>query len=159
MTSDAAALAREALAVEQKARQALADGDHAMPSHAKLLSALPVRTLAGALQDWFVPVVVGDRLVAFLRFTPQRVLMSTSSFMRQPGCIDECPLAADWLDKGRVRSRAQTLAEPGEDLGEPMLSFDGTPAHLAWALPLRRPNAEPRWVFVAGSATWLASPG
>ena len=147
-------LDRKALVIEREAQRALAGGGHAMPREAKLRPALPVRTLAGELHDWFVPVVVGDRIVAFMRYTPRCVLKGTSSFMRQPGVIEGCPLAADWLDEERIRLRAKALAAPGEDVGEAMLSFDGVPDRLAWALPLRRQGAEPRWVFVAGTAAW-----
>ena len=152
-------LARQARVIDHEARRALAAGDAALPAGAKPSLALPVRTLAGALQGWFVPVIVADRLVAFLRFTPQHVLTGTSSFMRQSGRIDACPLAADWLDASLIRSRAQALAAPGEDAGEPMLSFDGVPDRFAWAVPLRRAGAAPRWVFVAGTSTWPAQAG
>jgi len=149
-------LARQAHLIDREVRRALAAGDAPMPAGAKLLPALPVRTLAGALQGWFVPLVAGDRLVAFLRFTPQHVLAGWSSFMRQSGHIAACPPAADWLDRPTIRSRAQALGAAGEDAGEPMLSFDGVPDRIAWAVPLRGAGATPRWVFVAGTSAWPA---
>jgi hypothetical protein len=152
-------LARDARVIDREARRALAAGDAALPAGSKVLPALAVRTLEGALQGWFVPVVAGDRLVAFLRFTLQHVLAGTSTFMRQSKRIDACPLAADWLDTPQIRSRAQALAAPGEHAGEPMLSFDGVPDRFAWAVPLRRAGAAPRWVFVAGTSVWPAQAG
>lgn len=148
-------LAREALVIELEAQRALGAADLALPPGSYTRSALPVRSLAGAFHGWFVPVVAHDRLVAFLRYSPQRLLRGTSSFVRQPRLADGCPLAADWLDATRIRGRAQVLGASGDEVGDAILSFDGAPDRLAWAVPLRRAGAAPRWVFVTGDAAWI----
>lgn len=150
------ALLREARAIEHAAQHALGTSDLALPPGFRTGTALPVRTLDGEVYGWFVPVVAQDRLVAFLRYTLRHVLQGTSSFCRQPGRADGCPLAGDWLDTARIRGRARALAGPDDEVGDAVLSFDGSPERLAWAVPLRRTGVAPRWVFVAGETAWNA---
>lgn len=151
------ALLQEARSIEHAAQLALLGSELVLPPGSRTGTALPVRTLVGNMHGWFVPVVAQDRLVAFLRYTLQHVLQAVSSFCRQPGRADGCPLAEDWLDPARIRARVQTLAGPDDNVGDVVLSFDGSPDRLAWAVPLRRTGAKPRWVFVAGDAVWNAA--
>ncbi|HET7793683.1 MAG TPA: hypothetical protein VFL64_09895 [Rhizobacter sp.] len=151
-------LAREARAVEQDARRALDGSQLMLPREARVGTPVPVRALAGRLESWFVPVLAGDWLVAYLRFSPLRMLRASSSFMRHTGDMSECPLAADWLDVELIRERAEDCAHFDETAGEPMLSFDGAPDRLAWAVPLQRAGVTGRWLFVAGEAVWPALP-
>ena len=147
-------MALEARAIEREARRSLDTSDGTIPPDATVLDALPVCTREAVLHGWLVPVAAGDRLVAFLRFTPQRVLTGRSILMRGPGRVDDCPMAADWLDPERIRARAQLLAVEDEEAGAPFLSFDGVPDRLAWAVPLQQKGGQQRWVFVAGTTAW-----
>lgn len=155
-------LAREQRSIEREAARALRSSGLVLPAGTKQLAALPVRTQQAMLESWFVPLVAQDvkqeRLVAYLRFTPGHVLRGISSFLSQPSRLDSCPLAADWLDEHRIAARAQALGAPGEHAGAPMLSFDGVPDRLAWAVPLQGPGAASRWVFVAGTSAWPDRP-
>jgi hypothetical protein len=120
---------------------------------------LAVTGLDGELHAWFLPRTRADRLVGFELQAPDGRSMRVSSFERQPGRWQDCPLAADWLDPAQVRARAATLAAPDEATGEPRLSFDGVIDRLAWAVPLRAPDGRSRWVFVAGSSAWPGPTG
>lgn len=150
-------LLREARAIEHAAQQALSASDLTLPPGSRTGMALPVRRLDGEVEGWFVPVVAQDQLVAFLRYTLRHELQRTSSFCRQPGRADGCPLASDWLDTARILRRARALAGPEDEVGDAVLSFDGSPDRLAWAVPLRRAGAAPRWVFVAGETAWSSA--
>jgi hypothetical protein len=114
---------------------------------------MPVRTLAGAFDHWYVPVLSGTRLVAFLRFTAHGELRGLSSFVRTPADLESSPIADDWTNPVTVRHRAETLKQEGEAVGDPFLSFDGAPDRLAWAVPLIS-GTKRRWIFVAGKAAW-----
>jgi hypothetical protein len=148
-------LARERRWIERDAKRALRASDLVLPSGARVLQALPVYDFERALHDWFVPVIAQDRLVAYLRFMPEHTLKGISTFARRPERIDDCPLAADWLDEKHIASRARSLCASGETPGEPMLSFDGAPDRIAWAVPLQGSHGQ-RWVFVAGRSVWAA---
>jgi hypothetical protein len=115
---------------------------------------LPVNGLDGELHAWFLPRTRADRLLGFELRTPDGRSMRVSSFERQPGRWQDCPLAADWLDPEQVRARAAALAAPGEAAGEPRLSFDGVIDRLAWAVPLHAAGGRQRWIFVAGTVAW-----
>lgn len=107
---------------------------------------LPIRDAAGVRTGWFVPLVDGARIVGFVELLEDLAHRRTSGF-GTPTC------AAAWLDPGVVGNRALRETGPGEVLGEPYLSFDGSPDRLAWAVPVGGPRG-PRIVWVAGEAAW-----
>lgn len=125
-----------------------------LPEGTGVASPLELCTPAGAPAGWFVPVVAEERLVAFLRFTKESAFQGASAFHSAGSGIGRCPLAVDWLDPNRIRSRAQDMAESGETAGEPRFTFDGSPEHFAWRVPLRFGDSGLRWVFVAGTTVW-----
>ena len=102
---------------------------------ARRFGALRVRTLASVPHHWFVAVVVGERLMAHVRFTLEREPMAVSFFLQHPDRLEASPLAADWLEPELMRSRAASVASADETIGEPILSFDGAPDRVAWAAP------------------------
>ena len=61
--------------------------------------------------------------------------------------------ASEWTDPGRVLEHAKSKLELGEAPGSPVLTYDGVPDRLAWAVPVigRRPGVA---LYVAGSAVW-----
>ena len=154
--SDTAAGDAERVAgmVAAAARHWLGEETAVLARRCELRPALPICTAAGALEGWFVPVVAGDRLAAYLRFTSEGARRGLSLFMQRPGALETCPPLADWLDRTRVMARAQALAHAGERAGEPMLSFDRSPERLAWRVPLRDGQGHARPVFVAGAQAW-----
>ena len=109
---------------------------------------LVVRAADGSPESWFVPLVDGDELVAFVHLG-LGLELRRSSFLRAP--------AASWLDHDTIR-RTASQAVPAADaqrLGEPMLSFAASPDRLAWVVPVGDGEAT---VFVAGDHAWLAGP-
>lgn len=113
---------------------------------ALLGAALQIRDASGVPTGWFVPVVDGARIKGFVELRPDLQHRRTAGF-GTPTC------AAAWLDPDVVVHRARREASAGEVLGEPYLSFDGTPDRLAWAVPVGGPRG-PRVVWVAGEAAW-----
>jgi hypothetical protein len=99
----------------------------------------------GRLHSWFVPVAVGDRLAGFAELRPDLELLRYSGF--PPSSLP--PLAA-WADLETVRKRAAGLAREDETLGEPVLTYDGAPSRLAWAVTATDAAGRSRRLFVAG---------
>lgn len=143
--------------IRRTAVRLLADGgvgDGPLQRLAAVGQPVPVAGADGALDSWFVPVTVGDRLGGYFRFTAAGDFSSFSAFPRRGERFDDCPLAADWLDSDRIAARAERLRRHGETAAPPFLSFDGTPDRLAWAVRLVRPDGSERLVYVAGSSVF-----
>jgi hypothetical protein len=141
------------------ARRLLAGGAVGDPSlrEANVGSPLPVRARGGELHSWFVPIVFGESLAAFLQLMPDATLMRFSSFQRRPGSREGLPAAADWLDATRIRERARGAARAGESAGEPMLTFDRNPDRLVWSVPLTSSSGA-RELLVAGEVVYEPPP-
>ena len=116
----------------------------------RLFEPIPVQDPDGSLNSWFVPVVVGEKLLGFLQFTKDLTLLRSSTFQREVGSMDDCPDAADWIDMATIQSRVREEASPGEVLGDPVLSYDKHPSRLAWAVTATSPSGEIRTFMVAG---------
>ncbi len=114
---------------------------------------LPVVDAAGRQASWFVPVVSGGRLLGFVELLPSLDHRRTSWFGSQPGSPQGCPSASSWLDSAGGAARAGEHLRPGETVGDPVLSFDGSPDRLAWAVPVASPSG-PRTIWVAGDSVW-----
>jgi hypothetical protein len=95
-----------------------------------------VQAPAGDLDSWFVALTAEERLVGFFQLEPDLRVHRYSSFQRRRGAIDECPPAAAWLDPSEIGMRARAAARSGEELGEPVLSYDGSRDRLAWRVPV-----------------------
>ena len=121
---------------------------------ATLGAPLMIRAPSGAPDGWFVPLLAGERLLGYLRFTADGSRRGLSSFQRRPGDIASCPLAADWLDPGRITDRAREHAAPGANAAAPVLSLDGSPERLAWRVDFSDPNGRRFAVCVAGTVAW-----
>lgn len=140
------------------ARRLLAQGDAGdgpLRQRGSVRQPVPVVDPAGALDSWFVPVTVGDRLAGYFRFTAAGEYSSFSAFPRRGARFDDCPLAADWLDAGRIAARAEPLRRRDETAAPPVLSYDRTPERLAWAVQLTRPDGSARIVCVAGTSVFM----
>jgi hypothetical protein len=109
---------------------------------------IPVQSPAGELDSWFIGLTVEERLVGFFQLEPDLRVHRYSSFERQRSSIDDCPPAAAWLDPTEIGVRARTAARSGEELGEPILSYDGARDRLAWRIPILGSAAV---VYVAGN--------
>jgi len=149
-------LARQATAVESEAERALDGSALNLPPDAARGAAIPVHALEGRLESWLVPIVLDDWVVAYLRFSPHGMLRGSVNLLEREGALAACPLAEDWLDVTVIQERALVMAFEDETAGAPMLSFDGAPDQLAWAVPLRSDAAGERWVFVSGADVWEA---
>jgi hypothetical protein len=115
----------------------------AAPPNARLLTPIPVRAPEGVVESWFVPVAVGDQLVAYVRVGRGG---PSYSALGKPQ-----PLAA-WIDEGEVRRIVEQAGY--RPAGTPYLGYDGAPARLAWMVPL----VDEGTVCVAGGAVWRSSP-
>jgi len=143
--------------MRRTAARLLADrdvGDGSLQRLAAVGRPVPVAGADGKLDSWFVPVTVGDRLGGYFRFTADGNFSSFSAFPRRGERFDDCPLAAEWLDKDLIAARAERLRRHGETAAPPVLSFDGTPDRLAWAVRLVGPDGSERLVYVAGSSVF-----
>jgi hypothetical protein len=134
-------------------------GEAASPEATRVLEPIPVTEPAsGRLHSWFVPVVVGDGLAGFAELLPDLELARYSSF--QPGQAEtaELPDPADWTDPETIRRRAGRASRPGETLGDPVLTYDRSPARLAWAVPATDPAGQTRTLCVAGEHVYEQPP-
>lgn len=134
-------------------------GDQLVRERGGIGQPIPVHGSAGDLHSWFVPVTVGEKLAGFLQLLPDLALMRYSSFQRRESSLEGCPEAALWIDPERIRTTARSAAGPEDELGEPVLTFDGAPDRLAWAVPASTAAGEQRRIFVAGEAAWVERPG
>lgn len=128
-------------------------GEFASP--ALLGGALPVVDAFARQAAWFVPIVSDGLLLGFVELLTDLTHRRTSWFGRPPGSPEGCPPAASWLEAGVVAARAATMLLPGETALDPVLSFDGTPDRLAWAVPVVGPSG-PRVIWVAGDTSWTS---
>jgi len=133
-----------------------AAGDEPLRRAGAVGEPIPVLTADRRHHSWFVPVTVGDRLVAFFQLLPDATLMRFSTFARQPGRFDGCPPAVQWIDPASVAARAESARRADETAGEPFLSFDRTPDRIAWAVPFTDSTGVTRVVYVAGESVYEA---
>lgn len=61
--------------------------------------------------------------------------------------------ARTWTDPARVLQNAKSKLELDEAPGSPVLTYDGVPDRLAWAVPVTGGQTGVA-IFVAGSAVW-----
>lgn len=133
------------------ATEALARAGEFTDTPALLGAPIPIRDPDGQQSGWFVPLVDGARITGFVELRADLEHRRTAGF--------GVPMvAAAWLDAGAVGRRAEQATAPWEVLGEPYLSFDGSPDRIAWAVPVRGPKG-PRTVWVAGDAVWSGPAG
>jgi hypothetical protein len=134
------------------AERAFAEGRARAATAGQLGEALAIHDERGAVTGWFVPMIAGSRIVGFVQ------LDSSLGFLRYASFADVAdaeppPEAVLWLDAESVRRTATRAARPGDELGEPVLSYHTTPSRLAWRVPLRR-DGDPMTVYVAGEHAW-----
>jgi hypothetical protein len=141
-------------AIRRIAEEAITSGKagHVHGAGGRLLDPVPVRSPDGAPAGWFVPVARDDSLLGFIQLDAAGRFHRSSMF--PPGAKVG---TADWLDAATIRSRARSQMDPEEELGEPVLSYDGHPDRLAWLVTSTRPDGRTRRVFVAGAAVWMAT--
>lgn len=153
--TDATASPEEA---RESARRALVSGladDALAMSRGTLLDPVPIRSLAGEAAGWMVPVELQGALLGFAHLLPDGSFHRYAAFHAGDGSTDRCPRTRDWLDPAVLLGRAADLAGPDDSLDAPVLSYDGSPDRLAWAIRVTSPLGEQRVVFVAGEAAWV----
>lgn len=156
-------LGRERRSIEREAKRAVRSSGLVWPAGTRQLAALPVRTLEAALESWFVPLVAHERLVAYLRFTPDHVLKGISSFLRHPARLDNCPLAADWLDERRIAARADAMrARRARGRADALVRRRARPPRLgrtaAWASCAAALGLRSWYQRMAGPASLIRTP-
>jgi len=125
-----------------------AAGPAAGPAHGQEIGeAVPVRSPAGEPAGWFVPVLTGDRLVGFYQLTADLRADRYST-------LGATVAAARWTDPAAVLATARPHLVPGEEPGEPFLSYDRGPSRLAWIVPVRGRAGDHSALYVAGDACW-----
>lgn len=149
-----------AASIAAAARAWLGEAGASFGAPATLAAPKAISGPAGEPQGWLVPLLAGDRLLGYLRFTSSGSRRGLSSFQRQRGDLSSCPLAADWLDPDRIGARARTQAGPDATAASPVLSYDGSPERLAWRVDFTGPRGQRFSVCVAGTSAWrCAGPG
>lgn len=146
--------------VDEMAAALLAQGiaqDALVQEKGRLQPAIPIHTPDGDVQGWFVPVVIGDRLVAFMQFNEAQALSRFSTFMRKPGDISGCPASADWLDVATIQRAVRSQLELGQHAGAPMLTYDHHPDRLVWSVPVMRADSLEGTIYVAGDYVYRAN--
>lgn len=122
-----------------------------------LLPALPILTADGEECGWFVPIVVDDRLVAFMQFNEKNEFSRFSTFMRTQGELNNCPLSASWLDSETIQRAANKKLRRDEHPGEPFLTYDNYPDRLVWAVPVVRGDKVRGVIYVAGGFVYTVN--
>ncbi len=153
---------RDAEMISETSRQLLARGDvgdEQLHRSGTVAGAIPIIAPGGGLHGWFVPVTVGDRLAAFFQFLRDGTLTRFSSFQRRPGECGDCPLSADWIDRERIKGRAEVQRMEDETAGEPFLSFDRSPDRLVWAVRMTDRSGKERLVYIVGDTVYTPPPG
>lgn len=128
--------------------------DEELSEGTRVLDPIPVTAPAsGELHSWFVPVARDERLTGFAQLLPDLQLMRYSTFPSGEGGA-ALPDLADWTDATRIRGRAEQIAEPGETVGEPVLTYDRDASRLAWRVPATDQSGGSRALFVAGDSAY-----
>ncbi len=144
---------RDTDTVLERARTLLAQGavgERRLQHAARLAPPLPVVQASGALDSWFIPVLLGERMAGFIQLTVDLTLLRYSGF---PEPVD----AALWMDLDTISSCARQLLGPDADLSAPRLSFDNTRERIAWRVQAKNSAGEVRTVFVAGEYAYERS--
>lgn len=140
--------------IAQQAERLLRSGvaqDALVARQGRAAPPLAISAPDGSPAGWFVGIAVAEQLAGFLQFTPGGDLLRYASFQRRPGSLAGCPAAAEWLDPAAIRRLAQAQARPGEQLGDPALTYDQAPTRLVWAVPTITPDEPAGAIYVAGS--------
>jgi hypothetical protein len=145
-----AALARKAKAL-LSGREV---GSAMIRSSGRIGDAMAVVDSEAKLNSWFVPIIVHDRLAGFFQFRPDLTMMRYASFQRRAESLEGCPATALWLDETAIRKRFRERAQPGENVGQPFLSYDRSPSRLAWAALFSAADGTTRTLYAAGQAIW-----
>jgi hypothetical protein len=117
---------------------------------------LPVMDENGSQHSWFVPLEAGGKLAGFAQLLTSLIPLRFSSFQRRPRDYDSCPDVADWTDVRRIAKRAASIARSGEQLSEPVLTYDGNPSRLAWRVEAKTSAGTRRLLYVAGTTVYEA---
>jgi hypothetical protein len=117
---------------------------------------LPIFAESGRQHSWFVPLQSGAKLAGFAQLLPSLTVLRVTSFQHDARDCDDCPDLADWIDIDRIMARAAALARQGEELGQPVLSFDLDPSRPAWRVRARSASGAVRDLLVAGAAAYEA---
>jgi len=117
---------------------------------------IPIHGPDGAIEAWFEGVVVGDKLVGYMRLQNDLTLLGYSSFQRRPDSVDECPRANTWLDPDTVLELARSVTGPNDRLEQPFLGYDKHPSRLAWHVRVNADERGEKLVLVAGGHVYLA---
>lgn len=125
----------------------------------KIAMPIEVKESDGRLHSWYVAVTAGNYIAGFFQFLPDGNIVRFSTFQRRAGELSGCPEAGDWLDAERIKSRAATMLQPDETIGEPYLTYDRSPDKLVWSVPLKHAGGAIRSVYVAGKTVYLPPPG
>lgn len=144
----------DAAAIAAAARAWLSEAGASFGAPAALAAPRIISGPAGEPDGWFVPLLAGEQLLGYLRFTADGTRRGLSSFQRQRGDLSSCPLAADWLDPDRVAACARRQATPDATASAPLLTYDGSPERLAWRVDFTAPNGQRFSVCVAGMSAW-----
>lgn len=139
--------------VYQHAQRLFSQGaprDSLVLGEGKLARPIPVYSPQGKVHSWFVAVTVEDKIVGFFQLSSALALLRYASFQRHPGSIAGCPSSETWLNPDQIMARANTLAQPGDTMEHPYLTYDQNPDRLAWAVNVRAPSGATRVILVAG---------
>lgn len=115
----------------------------------------------GASMGWALPVaftdpLLGEVLLGMVHVGCDRTFEHYTSFQRRPGAIETCPPVAAWTDTDVVAARAMAVVHLATAHSNPVLTFEGTPDRLVWAVDVETANADCLRVHVAGKSAWLA---
>lgn len=125
----------------------------------KVLDPVPIQSLEGNFAGWFVGFAVGSALVGFFVFNSGLELQRYSTFLHSEVGLKSCPRVDDWLGSEYILQRARSLAQSGEHLEEPFLSYDQSPDRLAWAVRAIDSSGDfQRIIFVAGEFVYVGHP-
>ncbi len=125
----------------------------------KILEPISIQSLEGNFAGWFVGFTVGPALVGFFVFNSGFELQRYSTFLHSQAGLKSCPRVDEWLDSESILQRARSLAQSGEHLKEPFLSYDQSLDRLAWVVrAVDRSGDVQRIIFVAGEFVYVSSP-
>ncbi len=135
--------------IARRVRELVDSGFFELPPGVSATAGDPLAVVdpAGELESWLVPFTASGKLVAWARMLPDLTPLEFS--LLAGGRTDLAPDAADWLDPARIRARISAAA--GDAASLPVLTYDRTPARLAWMAYSR--GGSRRW-WAAGTTVW-----
>jgi hypothetical protein len=133
-------------------------GDSLFAQWPSLAAAGPKRVedVTGAPSYWIVGLVSRDRVVGFVRVTPDGGIAAIGVTCDTPQRPEACPTPTFALSRAELEgiARASGSLTDGFQASPPRLVHDGPPGRDVWLIETRRNGVPDRWIFIGAGGVY-----